>query len=55
MHCGDTITCHDVRRIRPGYGLSPKYLDEIIGRRVAKDVERGDRVSWDILIDESNK
>jgi N-acetylneuraminate synthase len=55
MHCGDTITCHDVRRIRPGYGLSPKYLDEIIGRRVARDVERGDRVSWDVLIDESNK
>ena len=41
---GMRITKKHVRRIRPGYGLDPKYLIKIIGSKVKKDVFRGDRV-----------
>ena len=33
-----------IRRIRPGYGLSPKYFEDIVGKRVLVDVERGQPV-----------
>lgn len=41
---GQVITEADVRRIRPGYGLPPKYYDDIIGKRVRIDVHRGEPV-----------
>lgn len=46
---GDTVKSSDIRRIRPGFGLNPKYLDDIIGRKLTKDVERGDPVAWDLV------
>ena len=46
---GDRITSAHVRSIRPGLGLSTKYYDVIIGRRVVKDVERGTPVSWNLI------
>lgn len=46
---GAVITKTDIRRIRPGYGLAPKYFDELIGRKVSKAVKRGEPVSWDVL------
>ncbi|BDW96815.1 pseudaminic acid synthase [Thalassospira tepidiphila] len=44
---GDVINNHHVRRIRPGFGLSPKYLPEIIGATVTEDVTSGDRVTFE--------
>ena len=38
---GDIITENDIRSIRPGFGISPKYFDEIIGKKVKKDVMYG--------------
>ena len=46
---GNLIKKEDIRRIRPGYGLEPKYFDEIIGRRINCDVFRGEAVSWKLL------
>lgn len=46
---GEIITDMHIRRIRPGFGLSPKFLSEVIGRRVAANVMRGDRVTRDII------
>ena len=43
----DIITPDNVRKIRPGYGLPPKFFKEIINKRVAKNVKRGERVTWD--------
>ena len=37
---GAIITKDDIKRIRPGYGLKPKYFDSLIGRVVTKNVER---------------
>lgn len=46
---GHLIEHGDIRRIRPGYGLAPKHFDELIGKKLTKDVERGSPVSWDVL------
>lgn len=46
---GAIITSENIRRIRPGYGLPPKYENTIIGMKLIQDVERGDPVCWDVL------
>ena len=42
---GDSITKDNVRSIRPGYGLHPKYLDLILGKKFVMDVNRGEPLS----------
>ncbi len=46
---GQSITEKDIRIIRPGYGLAPKNLQKIIGKKVNKDVEYGTPLSWEVL------
>jgi N-acetylneuraminate synthase len=46
---GEIITNEHIRSIRPGYGLAPKYLDELIGKTVSKDIERGTPVSYNVV------
>lgn len=50
IKAGDVITDKNMRSIRPGLGLPPKYYDLILGRRVNRDIKRGTGVSWDMLI-----
>ena len=38
LKAGDVITEDCIRSVRPGYGLAPKYLDEIVGKKLAKSV-----------------
>jgi len=45
LKSGDTITEESIRSVRPGYGLHPKYYHELIGKKINKEVEKGDRVS----------
>lgn len=45
MKAGDIITEHNVRSVRPGFGLHPKYLPEILGKKVICDLKMGDRMS----------
>jgi sialic acid synthase SpsE len=47
LKSGDIITPENVKSIRPGMGLSPKYYDSVIGRKVLSDVTRGTPVHWD--------
>ena len=51
---GEKIVETDIRRIRPGFGLPPKYFDKLIGKTLIKDVKRGDAVSWDMISDSEN-
>ena len=46
---GHIISNTDIKRIRPGFGLKPKYFDDIIGKQLTSDVERGDPVTWKVL------
>ncbi len=46
---GDVLFEEHIKSIRPGYGLPPKYFDEIIGKKVSNDVEAGTPTSWDVI------
>lgn len=47
---GDVITEQNVRSVRPGFGLHPKYLREVLGKTAARDLEKGERFSLDMVI-----
>ena len=49
VKAGELFTEKNVRSIRPGYGLLPKYWDQVIGRRAARDVERGTPLDWKLI------
>lgn len=49
MKAGDVLTAKNLRAIRPGHGLPPKFIDVLIGKRVNQDVKRGTAASWDLL------
>jgi len=46
---GEVFSEKNVRSIRPGYGLHPKYYKEIIGKKANRDIPRGTPISWDII------
>jgi len=41
LPAGHIVGPNDIRRIRPGMGMAPKYFDSLIGRRLKQDVSRG--------------
>ena len=49
MKNGEVITEINVRSVRPGYGLHPKYLPEILGKKVNRDIEKGTRFTLDYI------
>ena len=49
LAAGDALTESNLRNIRPGLGLPPKYLGTLIGKRVGRAVRRGTPMSWDLL------
>ena len=52
MKAGDVFTPNNLRCIRPGFGLSPKYHDTLMGKHVGRDVMIGTPMSWDLLLPE---
>jgi pseudaminic acid synthase len=46
---GEIITNKNVKSIRPGYGLSPKYLDEVIGTKAKVNIRKGTPLSWELI------
>jgi pseudaminic acid synthase len=49
IKAGDEFTNRNVRSIRPGHGLSPKYYKEILGKKSSRDIERGTPLSWNLF------
>ena len=45
----EKLTADNVRSIRPGYGLHPKYYNDIMGRKAKQDIERGTPLNWEYL------
>lgn len=50
MKAGDIITEQNVRSVRPSFGLHPKYMPEILGKRVNRDLTKGDRMKLEYVI-----
>jgi pseudaminic acid synthase len=48
---GELFTEENVRSIRPGYGLPPKYMNRIIGQSAAEDIKKGEPLAWDLVKD----
>jgi pseudaminic acid synthase len=46
---GELYTKQNLRSIRPADGLHPRHLNEVLGKRAARDVERGTRLSWALV------
>jgi len=46
---GESFTLQNVRSIRPADGLHPRYLNEIVGKRAARNIERGTPLSWTLI------
>ena len=49
IKAGDLFTEENLRIIRPGLGLPPKFYDKFLGRKAAKDAKKGIAVDWDLL------
>lgn len=43
------ITEQNVRSVRPGFGLHPKYTKDILGKKVNRDLEKGTRFAWEYV------
>lgn len=49
VRAGERFTPQNVRSIRPGHGLHPRYRELVIGRRATRDIEMGTPLSWDFI------
>jgi len=49
MKAGDRFTKKNLRSIRPGHGLPPRYYDIFLGKLACRDVKRGTPLSWDLI------
>lgn len=50
MDAGEILTPSNVRVIRPGFGLEPKYYNLVLGKTLKKNAARGTALSWDLLL-----
>lgn len=49
VKAGDVLTTDNIRAIRPGFGLPPKFIEQVLGRRVKANIAKGTALSWDLL------
>jgi len=46
---GDLFSAENVRSIRPAYGLKPKYMRQILGKKASVSIKRGSALSWEMV------
>lgn len=49
VQSGEKFTEENVRVIRPGYGLAPRYLEQVLGKKAIQNVKEGTPLSWDLV------
>ncbi len=49
MKAGDVFTKENLKCIRPGLGLAPKYYDKLLGQTITQDAKKGTPLSWELL------
>lgn len=52
---GAIFTEEVVRSIRPGYGLAPKYIKNVLGKKAKKDIEKGTPLKWGLIVNSGDK
>ena len=50
IKAGEVFTEENIRSIRPGYGLEPKHVTEIIGKTAAKSIKKGTPLDWSFIV-----
>jgi len=46
---GEILNAENIRSIRPGYGLHPKYYNDILGKTANKNIKKGTPLAWDLI------
>jgi sialic acid synthase SpsE len=46
---GEPFTEANIKSVRPGYGLAPKYKSMVLGRRAGRDLAVGERLAWEVV------
>jgi len=49
VEAGESFTEDNVRSIRPGHGIAPRHLPDVLGRRAARAIRRGTPLTWDLV------
>ena len=49
MNAGEVFTKHNLRIIRPGGGLPPKYFNQFIGKKIKNSASKGQPITWDLI------
>ena len=49
IKAGEPLTSENIRVIRPGFGLPPKHLPDVIGRTAARDIAYGEALKWSAI------
>ena len=49
IHEGQEFTAQNIRSIRPGHGLHTRYLDDLIGKKATKNIQKGTPLQWDLV------
>lgn len=50
IHAGETLTAKNIRIIRPGFGLEPKYFNLVLGKKIKRDAAKGTALNWNYLL-----
>lgn len=51
LRIGELITAEAIRSVRPGFGVAPKFMDEVVGKTVKVSVNKNDAVTWGVIGD----
>jgi len=46
---GEIITEQHISRVRPGFGLAPKYYHQLLGKKAAENITRGTATTWELI------
>lgn len=49
IKAGEILTEENVKSIRPSYGLPPKYLKDVLGKKAKADIKKGTPLNWDLI------
>ena len=49
IQAGEIVTEEHIRSVRPGFGIAPKFLDQVLGKKMLKSTVYGTAVSWDVM------